>query len=251
MKMNMWEFKRVLKRASINYLIPGIHLTFKDGKIQSSSVSKDNNAIVILEIDDTVLDNKRDEELEFSFANISSNLKPYLELLKDEEVDINISDSKIVIEDSNRSKVDLWLSGAKEFTNHFSGEDRSDQFDYFYENLLSENILTKFNEIKKIAMKFQKIYFVCEDGKLYIQSTDKTNQFCNSVKFEVDDAIQDSRNLSMCFDFKNITYILSTIEDDINNFRLKCSWLEESDAGMLLFENINTNEKFFIMSKNE
>lgn len=248
MKMNVTELKKVLKKSSINYLIPSVSLKFENGRVWSSSISPENTTIVFLNVEDTVLGNKK-EELEFNFSDISSNLKPYLDLIKDEEVDVKITENKLTINDSEQKKFDLFFC-TKEFTNDFSGQDKSDSFDYFYENDLTKSIIGKFNEIKKIALRFQKLYFICADGGFYIESTDKNNSFCNSVKFKLDDVSPDL-DISMCFDFKNLSYILSTIENDIDNFKLRCTYIKESDAGLALFEHKDKSEKYFITSKSE
>lgn len=33
MKMNVLELKKMLKKSSINYLIPSVNLNFKDGRV--------------------------------------------------------------------------------------------------------------------------------------------------------------------------------------------------------------------------
>ncbi|MFW6046877.1 MAG: hypothetical protein ACOCP4_03715 [Candidatus Woesearchaeota archaeon] len=115
---------------------------------------------------------------------------------------------------------------------------------------MSKEVIAKFNEIKKIALRFQKLYFICNDGNFYIEATDKTNSFCNSVKYQIDKVDKDL-DISMCFDFKNLSYIISTIESDIENFNLKCTYIKESDAGLALFESADKSEKYFITSKSE
>jgi len=248
MKMNVKELKDVLKKSSINYLIPSVSLKFWNGKIISNSISPDNSSIMFLNVDDTVLSNKN-EELEFNFSDISSNLKPYLDLIKDDEIDVQIHENRMVINDSVKKKFDIFFC-TKEFTNAFSGEDKSDSFDYFYNNQLSKEIIAKFNEIKKIALRFQKLYFICNDGNFYIEATDKTNSFCNSVKYQIDE-VDKNLDISMCFDFKNLSYIISAIENQIDDFILKCTYIKDSDAGLALFENANKSEKYFITSKSE
>lgn len=250
MKMNVSELKKMLKKSSINYLIPSVSLNFQNGRVKANSISSDNNVISFINMDDNVLWSGK-EEIEFNFSDISSNLKPYLDLIKDDKVEAKINDNNLVINDSENKKFDLFFC-TKEFTNDFSGQDKSDSFNYFYDNDLSKQTMNKFNEIKKIALRFQKIYFICEDGGFYMESTDKTNSFCNSVKFKVDDGIDKNMdNISMCFDFKNLSYILGTIENEIDDFKLKCTYINENDAGLMLFENKNNGEKYFIMSKSE
>ncbi|MFW6046876.1 MAG: hypothetical protein ACOCP4_03710 [Candidatus Woesearchaeota archaeon] len=132
MKMNVTELKKVLRKSSINYLIPSVSLKFQNGKVVANSISSDNNSIVFMNTDDKVLKNEN-EEIELNFSEISSNLKPYLDLIKDDEADVQLSENKMVIKDSEKKKFDIFFC-TKEFTNEFSGEDKSDSFQYFYEN---------------------------------------------------------------------------------------------------------------------
>lgn len=248
-KMNMWNFKKVLKKASVNYLIPGVSLEFDGGKIIANSISSDNNTIAFLSLPNEVTEDKS-EQYEFNFSDIATNLKPYIDLVKDESVNVKVEENRLVIKDSQKKRFNLFFC-TKDFTNHFSGKDSSDKLNFFYDNKMSESLLEKINEIKKVAFRFGKIYFIAEEGKLYVETTDKTNSFCNSVRVEVDDLKDSDLNVSMCFDFKNLSYILSTIDDNITDFSLKCTYIEQSEAGMILFENSDKSEKYFITSKIE
>lgn len=246
--MNVWNFKKVIKKASINYLIPSISMEFDGKTIKSNSISPDNNAIAILNMDNDVLDGK-EESFEFNFSDISSNLKPYLDLIKDENVKANITENKLIIKDSAKKKFDIFFC-SKDFTNNFSGTDKSASFDYFYDSMISKDFFDKVNDIKKVALRFGKIYFICKDGSLYMETTDKTNPFCNNVQVKIDDIEDKELDISMCFDFKNLSYIISTIEN-VDDFRLKCTYLKDSEAGMILFASESGAEKYFITSKNE
>lgn len=249
MKMNMWNFKELLKKASVNYLIPSVSLQFKDGMVYSNLISSDKNVVSFLSWKDNILNNKK-EEIEFNFSEIFSNLKPYLDLIKDEEVEVDIKENSLKLKDSEKKSFNLFFC-TKEFTNDFPGKNQTEDMDFFYDKSLNKEVLNRLNQIKKVALKFGKIYFVCKDGKLFIETTDKTNSFSNNVKFELDQVSDKSLDISMCFDYKNLNSIISTIEREIEDFKLKCTYLKDSDAGMVLFENIENNEKYFITSKTE
>ena len=247
MEMNVKSFKDVLRKASINYLVPSVSLRIWNGKVVVASASPDNNAFVFLTLPNGVIDNDK-EDFEFNFADIMQNLKPYLDLIKDEIVNVKVDNNKLIVKDSQKKKMN-WFFCTKEFTNHFSGDDRSDEFDYFYETKLNQDFLNIFNEIKKIATRFGKIYFTCKDGKIYIESTDKTNSFCNSLDVEMDDVKKDFE-VTLCFDFKNLSNIITTIEDEIDQYTLKMTYIADSDAGMAVFSKGN-QERYFITSKSE
>jgi len=247
--MNMWNFKKLIKKASISYLIPSISLELRGKDIISTSISPDNNAIVFLKCKDNIITDESNDGIDLNFFDISTNLKPYLDLIKDENVKIDITENKLIIKDSEKKKFSIFFC-SKDFTNRFSGPDRSDKHEYFYNSVISKDFINKMNDIKKIALKFGKIYFVCKNGKFFMEATDKTNPFCNNVNVEIDKVDNKDLDISMCFDFKNLSYIINTL-DEIENFKLKCTYLPEAEAGMILFQSENEVEKYFITSKKE
>lgn len=224
-------------------------MKFKNGKIISTSISPDNTAIQFLNIDNNVVGNK-EEEFDFHFSDITLNLKPYIDLISDEEVDIKIHENKLVIKDSTKKTLNLFFCD-REFTNHFTGEDSSDNLSFFYDNTITDDFISKFNDIKKIAFKFGKVYFIVKDGKLYIEATDKLNSFSNGVKIEFEDIDDSNLDFYMCFDFKNLNYIVSAFENENDDFLLKCTYNQQHEAGMILFQNKNGSEKYFLTSKSE
>lgn len=248
MKMNMKNFKEFLNKASVNYLIPGISMTMDKEQITSSLISADGHAIVFMKWPNTIINEPKKEEFEFNFADISTNIKPYIDLIKDDIVDLQIKENYILIKDSTKKNVKMFFC-TKEFTNHFSGQDKSKTLDYFYESQMTKELINKINEIKKIALRFGKVYLVCKEGKLYLESTDKTNSFSNSVDLEMDN-IDKELDMTVCFNFKNLNHILNIIEKDIEKFTMKCTYIKESEAGLILFEN-GDKEKYFITSVSE
>ncbi len=64
-------------------------------------------------------------------------------------------------------------------TFHFSSPDFVSSYkgdkpkidNWFFNEKINDDIINKFNKIKKIAGKFGKIYFTIEDNKLYIETT--------------------------------------------------------------------------------
>ncbi|MFW6007932.1 MAG: hypothetical protein ACOCP8_01595 [archaeon] len=251
MKMNIKNFRKLLNKASIGYLIPSVSLNFDGNKLHSKQISSDNNSIVFLNLPDDILENENGEEFQLNFSDISTNVKPYLDLIKDEVVDVKFNDDFIIIEDSEKKKMKLFFCSL-EFTNYFSRKDKTKQYTPFYETNLTNDLLTKISEIRKIAQRFGKIYLVTKNGKIYLEATDKTNNYCNDLSIEIDD-INTDKEISLYFDFKNLQYILSTIKyesDEVENFKLKCVYHEEHQAGMMFFEN-NEKEKYVITSKNE
>ena len=95
MKVNVENFKNVLKKATLNNSIDTVQLLIGPQKIKSKMISGDNTCITILDIDNNVVDIK--EELEFNFSEPSQQLLPYLNLIDEDEVEIIVKNEKIIL----------------------------------------------------------------------------------------------------------------------------------------------------------
>jgi hypothetical protein len=111
---------------------------------------------------------------------------------------------------------------------------------------IDDDFMESFNKIKKIGSKFGKIYFGVSDNQLYIETSDKQNRFSNGLKIELSDVVHD--DLSMCFDFKNMTNVISILD---GVFTCKFAYVAEQELGMLFIGNEDGSEKYYLMSRRD
>jgi len=246
MKLNVENLKDVIKRSTLNYLISSIQLKFNNDKIISNMISTSMDAVIMLELDNNVIDIKSKDDIMFNFTEPNINVKPFLDLIDDELIDIVIDDSKVKL-GSSKQKMTFHFS-SPDFVSSYKG-DKPKIDNWFFNEKINDDIINKFNKIKKIAGKFGKIYFTIEDNKLYIETTDKTNTFANSMKFEIGDV--DYKNLTLCFDFKNVNALLSLISKTYDNYIIKLHITEDEEGGMLKFEKTDGSENFYFVSYTE
>lgn len=243
MQINVENFKTVLKKATLNNTIDSVQLNFGDGKIKSRMINEGNDAIIFLDIDNNVL--STNDETTFNFREPAQNLLPFLNIIDSEFVDVDIQREKVVLKDG-RQKANIHVSSPAAIRT-FGSNPR--QLDFFTEIPLNEDFITIYKKIKKVGNRFGKIYFSVENNKFYIETTDKTNQFSNGLKFELLDIQKE--DLSMFFDFKNFVNVMEVINGDASDFLLNFAWVEAQEKGALVAKKNDESEIYFLMSREE
>ena len=66
---------------------------FENGKVKSKMVSSDHGAILMLEKENDII--PKADDLDFYFSEPSINLKPYLDLIDDEEAEVQVDTNKM------------------------------------------------------------------------------------------------------------------------------------------------------------
>lgn len=246
MKINIKRFQEVLRKATLNFTIPTVQVTMTKDKVVSKMRSPTNDVVVLLESDNDVVTGISDNDtVELNFEEPASKVKPYLALIDADEADLTVNDEKIIVK-VGRHKTNLHLH-LPSYVTTFNGNKPSPPT--FYEIELTEPVKHMFNSIRKVAGKFDKVYFKVVDKKFIIETTDGTNRFSNGISFELGDV--DHKDISILFAFKNFNSLLMVINDDFEDFKAKFSWLDTSNAGMVSFEKDDGSETYYLLSKLE
>lgn len=247
MKIKIDAFKNVMKKATLNYIIPSVQLKFEDGRIISNMVSQSMNAVIMLNMKNDVLDVPVSYQGEFNFSDPNVNVKTYLDLIDEEMADTVISDSNMKVTTDSKQKSCFHFASADFVSTYKGNKPAIDK--WIFSEKLDNTLMDKFNKIKKIAGKFGKIYFSIDGGKLFLEATDKQNSYSNSMKFELCDVAHDDFNL--CFDFNNINAFLTLVSQSYDNFDVKLHITDNKKGGMLLFKTGDDSEFYYFVSKNE
>ncbi len=226
-------------------MIPSVQLKINNDKVLAKMRSANNSIVVYLNTYNNVIVSDMSDEIELNFDEPNSKVIPYLALIDSETIDVTVDDSKIALKDG-KHKTNLHFCMSS-FVTTFTGQEPNTQT--FYELPITEEIANGFDKISRVAGKFEKIYFTIKDNKFIIETTDKTNRFSNGINIVLGDI--DHKDINICFDFKNFKAVLKCIEDDIFEFTSKFTWVEEQEAGMVLFEKNDSSEKYYLLSKVE
>lgn len=247
MKIKINALQEIMRKATLNYVIPSFQLKFKNKKMISNMVSSSMDAVIMLTLDNNVLDLPSSDQLDFNFSEPNANVKPYLDLVDEDMADVVVSDDNIKITTDKKQKL-VFHFASPDFVSSYNGtQPPIDK--WFFDQKLDDDLMEKFNKIKKIAGKFGKIYIICDNKKLYLEATDKQNKFANSMKFELGPV--NEKDFELCFNFNNVNALLSLIKDNFTDFEVKFHFREDGKGGMILFKHTSNSEFYYFVSKNE
>ena len=247
MKLKIKDFEDVMRKATLNYVIPSVQLKFKNKKIISNMMTAGMDSVIILSLNNNVLDIPANESVDFNFSEPNQYIKPFIDLIDESMADIKIEDERIKLTTAKKQKMKFNFS-SPDFVSTYNG-DQPDIKNWFFEKEIDEELMDKFIKIKKVSSKFGKIYFSIKDKKLFIEATDKQNKFSNSMKFDLGDV--DHKDFDLCFNFTNINALLSLISDTFEDFEIKLHITDNEEGGMLLFKNTDGSEYYYFVSKND
>jgi hypothetical protein len=241
-RINIENFKELIKKSTVNFSIETLQLKFGGGKIKSNMISSDGNTISIINVDNNVIDTN--DEIDFNFSDPSQSVIPYLNLFDNETVNVRLYENRITLVDGQQRSNIGFCSPL--IINLLGTNSIQENIDWFFNMEIDENFKNIFKKIRKIGARFGKVYFDVKDGKIYIETSDKTNQYSNGLKFELSNCEKD--DLTLSFDYKNMVNLINVIGER-NNFTLNLTYKEEQELGMLYTKLNDNSEKYCLLSK--
>ena len=246
MKLNVCNLQDVLKKATLNYMIQSVQLKITEKKIVSNMISASRDAVIMHSMPNDVIEMKEKDDVVLNFSEPNVNIKSYIDLIDEDTADLIIHDSKIKVVSKDQKMTFHFCS--PDFVTSYKGEAPTiDSF--FYENTITDELMAKFDKIKKIAGKFGKIYFSILGNELFLEATDKTNSFANSMKYSLGRVKH--KDISLCFDFKNVNAFLTLVSKRHTDFKIKLHVTDNEEGGMLYFEGNDGSEKYYFVSYSE
>lgn len=245
MKVNIKKFKKLLDKTTINHSIDSVKWEITKDNIQSKLIKRNSrDAIAIINVQNDIFDGlKKGDEYTFSFSEPALNVKPYLNLIDEEELNIIVNKNSLSLKSEKmKSKIQF---ADPDIVSTFDPDKPKINQKPFIEISVDENFLYALSKIKKIGNKFGKIYFGVEDNIFYIESTDK-NTFSNNVRFDICECKEEK--LSICIDYSNFINVFNILDDD-KSFSLSFTYLKDKDMGMISCFDKNNTENYYLMSK--
>lgn len=242
MRININNFKDVITKATLNFSIETLQLRFSD-RIRCDSINGNGTSISILDVENNVLDTN--EELSFNFGEPSNNVIPFVSLFDNEEVELSLPPLFIVLKDGSQiTKINM----IHDVSVKRLGTDDVRDVDWFYEIRIDQDLINQFEKIKKIGSKFGKVYFVVDNNRLFIETSDKTNRYSNGVKFKLADI--EMEDLSLAYVYNDVVNFFHCIQMDLEkNFTLKISYDSEQGLGCVYAFSDQNNEKYALISR--
>lgn len=242
MRINVENFKELIRKSTVNFSIETVQLRFGGSKVKTNMIASDGNTIALLDIQNDVIDVT--DEVDFNFSDPSQGVIPFLNLFDNETVNVKLYENRMtLIDGQQRSNIGFCspLVVSLLGTNSIK-----EDVDWFFNMDVNENFKEVFKKIRKIGARFGKVYFEVKDNVMAIDTSDKTNQYSNGLKFELDDC--EKENLTLSFDYKSMVNLMSVIGDR-EDFKLKLTYKEEQELGMLYTKLMDDSEKYCLLSK--
>ena len=243
-KLYVDAFKTIIKKATLNFSIDTVNLGITKDKVISRMINNDKNAIIFIDRENDFIEIPEDKSFDFNFSEPQAQLIPFLNIIDNNEVHIDISDEKIVITDGSLSTKVFFCSPT--IVNIF-GSQSAREIDSFLEMDIDEDFYRSYMKIKKIGAKFGKVYFTVKNNNFYIETIDKSNSFSNGLSLELTNDVKED-DLTMLFDFKNFVNLMTVIDV---NFKFKFAYLKDQEMGMLSVISNDESEKYYLMSQEE
>lgn len=249
-KINVSLMLDILRKATCNYSIDNISLSFTNEHYKSSM--RGPNCIIILENENDVITNiSSHDKWSFYFRDVSKNVKTYFDLIipdENDEVTIQNKEEKIVLISENQRSNIFFCSENR--ISSFNGNGPRSEGDIVYESIINQNFIDSYQLVKRIGSSFGKIYLTTEDKKLNIEATDKTNSYSNGMKMNIGES-EYPDDITLCFEFKTFNNIMTLINGDFEDFVLKIGYKKENEGGMVSFIKNDGSEKYYLLSIRE
>ena len=241
---NVRRFENVIRKCTINHLIDYVQLNVTPETISSKLINSEKNTIAILNMKNEVfLEMKKGTAMELNFDEPASSVVPYLSLIEEDEAIFEEKKEKIqLVAGTLKSKITLCQPQDSKI---FGADAPKSTNKPFVKIKVDDSFKEAYNKIKKIAPKFNKVYFTVDAGTLYIETTDKTNPASNGIKLDIF-SCEDEANKTICFPFKNLNSVMSVLDEGV--YVIDVYYIESADMGMVAFIKEDESEKFYVFS---
>ncbi len=242
MRINVENFKELIRKSTVNFSIETVQLRLGGTRVKTNMIASDGNTIAILDVQNDVID--VNDEVDFNFSDPSQGVIPFLNLFDNDMVNVRIYENRMTLTDGQQRSNIGFCSPL--VVSLLGTESIKEDVDWFFNMEVDENFRNIFNKIRKIGARFGKVYFEVKDNVMNIDTSDKTNQYSNGLRFELDSC--EKENLVLSFDYKSMVNLMSVIGDR-DNFKFKLTYKEEQELGMLYTKLTDNSEKYCLLSK--
>lgn len=243
MRINVENFKELLKKATINFSIETVQLRFGGGKIKSNMVSSNGNSISLLDVENGIIDTN--DETDFNFSEPAQGVIPYLNLFDEDMIQLHLYDNRMTLKSETQKSNISFCSPL--VVNVLGTDSMKTDLEWFFEFDVDEEFKNSFTKIKKIGGRFGKVYFEVRDEVATIETCDKTNQYSNGLSFVLNEEVK-SQDLVLCFDYKDIVNLMAVI-NSTEGFKISLTYKKDQELGMLYAKSVDESEKYFLLSK--
>ena len=160
--LNTKNFRIVLQKVTVDFLIPFCQLNFKNGKIKTSVIAPTRDVVVQHDLENNVISGlTTGDELTFNLVDPQLRILPQLKALESidiEESEIKLTDESIKLLAGQWGGGEIHFNDESALANHIMQRPPR-ELDYFYSTIVTPEMHYGFKPIKAVAPTYGKIYF--------------------------------------------------------------------------------------------
>jgi len=239
-QLNVSKFKDLMRRGTVNHCIENVKVVFT--KENAVSAMRGTDLISHVKWPNNILTGlKKADEIDFCFVNPTTEVLPYLEILRGETVDTTIESGHIELkEDPYLVKINLKHPNV---VTPFD-PDRRPNIDFFVDFHLTEEFLNFLNKTKGVSSSTGRIFLGVKNGFLYARAGGAAGELNSEINLNL--VQSEFRDVELSFNYKSFISLVGLID---SVFTLSCAYEEEQELGLIKAVNEAETETYYIMSR--
>lgn len=248
MLINVPEFKRLLKKVTLNFSIQHARLNVTKDRVTAKLIMEDQrDVITMLDVPNHLIEGLTGE-ITLDFEDPGTNVIPFINLIDCDEAEVKLYKEKLRLINDNQ-KWDLHFCDPSVVPVFHADSPKIS--DYFHLMNVNDRFLSDVAKIKKIGTRFNKVYFTVKDNAFFIETTNHIVSFTNGLQIKLDDV--DCTDRVLLFDYKNFVNLFAAVDDTIDkaDFTMSFAYIEAQKLGMLYLSSKDQSERYYLMSKKD
>ena len=235
------NFKSLMKRGSVNFVIDNIKLIFTPQLATVAMMGTDLISVVKIP-NDVLLGLKRQDEIDFCFISPLSNVLPYLDILREDNVSVTIEQGYLELKEPPHV-VKISLANPNVITPF--NPDRQPNFEFFVSFIPDERFATFVDKTKRVCATHGRIFLGTQAGQFYIRAGGVLNESGSEIKLNlIETDFEDDLELS--FYYKSFINLFGLISP---GFTISVSYATEQELGLIKVSNPDQSEVYYLMSR--
>jgi hypothetical protein len=248
MKINLSNFKKVIKKATLNGSIDNLQLKFENGRIKSQMVSNTRSAVTIINVENDVFDSNKNFTLNFFIIEYTLS---FINAFDQDECEAEITDDyEMIIKYGNQIER-LQLFDENPIKQNILKKE-PDDLKYFLALNFDDDLKLVFQKLISIGKKYKQSmhpHVLLENNIFSLNLADCKNSKSNFIKFELKELKNSGfDNFKLCFDFDPFKNLYEVIKME-KNIELKFVYDEEINRGFLSAQSDDMSERYFLRNR--
>ena len=240
-RLNVSNFKSLMKRGSVNFVIDNIKLIFTPQF--ATAAMRGTDLISVVKVPNDVLSGlKRQDEIDFCFISPLSNVLPYLDILREDDVSVTIEQGYLELKEPPHV-VKISLFNPNVMTPF--DPDRQPNIEFFVSFIPDERFATFVDKTKRVCATHGRIFLGVAAGQLYIRAGGVINELASEIKLNLVET-DFASDVELSFNYKSFINLVGLISP---GFTISVAYDVEQELGLIRVSNPDQSEVYYLMSR--